>query len=700
MSFLRLHHWLSLIVAIVLIVATPSLSGNQETAPTISIDTDDNGLFLEWESNVGTAYWLESAKDMKVWQEEVGVRIGTDTILRWYLNDDPPAHFFRLTSQISLLGESFDSDPQPRGWQAVSQSQEIFPNTDWPTTGVAVPDESLWQSPPLALSGGEYFRVDFQYRGNGKAWLSTRAFNLNLDWGRYPSVDADGGQLLENDTESWNAQADWKEGIFISRTSKHALTTALELWGEGAEFDNVVVTKLSKKDALMWADIFYAQLPALNYSPPPNRHTHLSRTFSLLQNGGPVRILFVGDSLMQDSANSMLDLLLERRFPGIDVEIQAATGQGTGINKWNDDTNFDWPDQDLDLDQAIIEQRPDLILLGGISNNFTDWNTSYRELIQKIRSRSVTLWGSSPDIILMTGPPFYSPEGNYNTDLEIIADEEDVAFLDLYSAVKNQLSGNLQLSDLMRDAHHANTYGKQFFGRILLSWFEPEPVAAFQYTSAETIVVEERFINEQLSWEHAGTIIVNGELRAAQGTQWSQAVLPLANEIPMSDRICNFYWEMRTDPAAGQDASALHPKLHVPREAERFEQISLNSIIRASWFYMFYVDPGYLVDHPHERHPRAINGFFSDAATSEKFRIRTQPIDEDTLLAEFHYYDQATGQWSDFIDVFLPERSVDIIIDIADDLEGYSTIRSLNFMFPHPVASVQATALTWEPIDN
>lgn len=675
-----------------------SASGMSAAELQVDIDHSSVDTELRWQGSDGTAYWLESASDLSTWQTEPGVTLGTAGALSRQVDDSAPTAFYRLTAQAWELGEAFSSDPQTRGWSTVSSAQEIFPDQAWPGTGVATSGTQIWQSPPMTLAPGSYFRVDFQHRGSGSAWVASRAFNSGLNWGRYPSSHADSGQLLENDTESWSANSNWADEVFISRTSEHATTTAIELWGQGIDFDNVVVTALSREAALEWADHIYGHMPALSYTPPVGRHQYLSETLSLLQNGDPLKVIFVGDSLMQDAANSMLDVLLERRFPGSTIEIQAATGQGTGINKWNDDASYDWPDQDLDLDNAVIEQRPDLVLLGGISNNFTDWDTSFRELIGKIRTRSIARWGSAPDILIMTGPPFYSPQGTYNADLATIASEEGVAFLDLYSAVLSYVTPSFTISDLQRDTYHANTFGKQLFGRILLEWFEPEPVAAFHYASSETIVLEQQFSDNPQGWEHSQTLFQNGELIAVDDTRWSQAVLPLDAALPMTDRICNFYWEMRTDPAAGEDVSALHPKLHVTNEESRFEQISLNTIIRAAWFWMFYVDPGFLVAHPHERHPRAIPGFFSDSVTTEKFRIRTQPVDSNTLLAQFQYYDPTTEQWSNFVDALRPERSVDILIDISNDLEGYSTIRGLNFMFPHAVSSVQATALTWEPI--
>jgi hypothetical protein len=155
---------------------------------------------------------------------------------------------------------------------------------------------------------------------------------------------------------------------------------------------------------------------------------------------------------------------------------------------------------------------------------------------------------------------------------------------------------------------------------------------------------------------------------------------------------------MRTDPAAGEDESALHIKLHVTQEPERLEQISINSLLRASYFYMFYIDPGYLIESPHERRPASTPGFFADAEKTEKFRIQTRPVDSETLLAKFQYYDESISEWAEFVDRFEPEQSIDILIDIEADMEGYSTIRGLSFMFPHAAASVQATALTWEAL--
>lgn len=110
---------------------------------------------------------------------------------------------------------------------------------------------------------------------------------------------------------------------------------------------------------------------------------------------------------------------------------------------------------------------------------------------------------------------------------------------------------------------------------------------------------------------------------------------------------------------------------------------------------MFYVDPGYLMDHPHERHPAPIPGIFDDPMKTHQFRIQTHLVDSQTLLAKFQYYDKATALWSDFVDRFQPTRSVDILIDIAADLEGFSSMRGMSLMFPHAVASVQTTAVSW-----
>lgn len=546
-----------------------------QIAPTASIVHTGSGAEIQWDGTPNTAYWVETSTGLTDWNELPEVALGGAGVLSRSIDVLSTDTFYRINSKPSILGEAFDSDPRGKGWRLINQAREIFPTGGWTAAESLRPGAYIWQSAEFTIPASRYFRVDFSHRGTGSLTVASQAFNPSLNWGRYPSIHATDGQLLEGDTSIRSTGTAWQRAVFVSRQSRHATTTAVQLSGTGVEIDNVVVTALSDAEALAWADAVYAQMPALNYQPPSGRHENLSRTLSRLQTGQPLRILFVGDSLMQDSANSTLDLLLERRFPGSTVEIQAATGQGTGINKWNDDPNYNWPDQDLDVDHAIIEQQPDLVLLGGISNNFTNWNTSFPELITKIRTRSIARWGSAPDIMLLTGPPFYSPQNNYNTDLSLLAENESTAFLDLYAVVDAYVAnagGSLSITDLKRDAYHANSLGKQLFGRVLLEWLEPEPSPLFRYADDESVVMQQSFAVDPAGWSHAQTLVQNGELVATPGGRWSEAVFDLDQAIPLTECVCNFYWEMRTDRAAGEDISALHIKMHVTRDPARFSK--------------------------------------------------------------------------------------------------------------------------------
>ncbi|MEM9158393.1 MAG: hypothetical protein AAGB46_05030 [Verrucomicrobiota bacterium] len=217
----------------------------------------------------------------------------------------------------------------------------------------------------------------------------------------------------------------------------------------------------------------------------------------------------------------------------------------------------------------------------------------------------------------------------------------------------------------------------------------------FKLDAEEGLLFEHAFSLNPTGWQLGKTQMADGALSTSEETRWAEAVLPILPTLDLAQATYTFYWESSTDPSKGQDPSALHIKLRLTEDPNRREQLSFNALTRAANnFYMFYIDPGFEMEYPHVRHPRPPRGFFSDKEVSHQFRIRISPIDHNKLSAVFNYWDKEQKAWSEFQDSKKPPKPQSFEVDIAKDLEGFSEIKAINFMFPHAAAKVTATALT------
>jgi hypothetical protein len=387
-----------------------------------------------------------------------------------------------------------------------------------------------WRSPSFDVDPLGYVRLSFRARldpsvavtaASGQPFnknnLSFVSINPAATWNLDPSnVGPSGGDLIADDFTSLIHLTDqWTNQVFYSRAQANAKSMAVQLRGTDVPFfmDDIRIESVSNRaDVATWADQIWAGRSfssALNGPPPltlnltsdqqSEQQNRLVRTLSKLKAGEPVRIVLVGDSIVNDTSNSAFDVLLERQFPGSSVSVITAVGGGTGLDQWNP-RNDTYPfisstsyNGALNFNDAVVEQRPDLVLLGGISTpgNLTGFS-AFQAIIDKLRSQSVLgRLGYRPDILLATGAfgtqwqNWYSStqlnatRNDYRGNLLRIANQNNVAFLDLAGIWGDYLiaSQNATTSAAMitpesrngywRDAIHANTFGKQILGRAL-----------------------------------------------------------------------------------------------------------------------------------------------------------------------------------------------------------------------------------------
>lgn len=218
----------------------------------------------------------------------------------------------------------------------------------------------------------------------------------------------------------------------------------------------------------------YREMPSLAYSPPAGRWKHLPRTRQRIAGGESLRVVMLGDSIINDLSRSCWDLVLEKRVAGLEIEKITSVRGSTGC--W-------WYRKGLRVETFVLDWDPDLVIIGGIS---------HREDIESIRQVVGRIQRSSKaEVLLMTGA-FGTIDPNddeawqriverdaddYGMRLKALAAELEVGFLDLRKPwAKYIRSSEASVDDFHRDAVHANPKGEQVIGRILARFLNPSEV--------------------------------------------------------------------------------------------------------------------------------------------------------------------------------------------------------------------------------
>ena len=257
-------------------------------------------------------------------------------------------------------------------------------------------------------------------------------------------------------------------------SKKHVVLLSLLAAASAAAADDGYILRQNER-TLEQIEAAYAQMPPLCYSPSANRWDRLGRTRERLAKGGLLRIVMLGDSIVNDTSRSAWDLVLMQRHPNCRIEKVTSVRGSTGC--W-------WYKGPGRVQKFVLDHDPDLVIIGGISQR--DDLASIRDVIGQIRDKS------SPDILLMSGAfgsvdPFDQPQwrriidphcfSDYRKGLEGLAGKLNAGFLDMEAhwAIYIRNSGR-ELDWFKRDPIHANERGEQILGRILANYLSLNPV--------------------------------------------------------------------------------------------------------------------------------------------------------------------------------------------------------------------------------
>lgn len=232
---------------------------------------------------------------------------------------------------------------------------------------------------------------------------------------------------------------------------------------------------MGKLKPIELADTLLLQLEPLDYTPPKTRWQWVPKTIARLRDGGTLRIVMLGDSIVNNIQSSGFNLLIERAYPGSKIEKIVSVRGSTGC----------WYYQEPEhLKEYVLRHAPDLLMIGGISQ---------RGDVEAIRSVIRQTRAALPEVevIVMTDvfgakgtiDPYDpktaaepDPDGTgYRDRLYKMALEERVEYINLTQPWARFLAASKQpLGAFMSDAVHANARGCQLVGRLLELYFAPD----------------------------------------------------------------------------------------------------------------------------------------------------------------------------------------------------------------------------------
>jgi lysophospholipase L1-like esterase len=218
-------------------------------------------------------------------------------------------------------------------------------------------------------------------------------------------------------------------------------------------------------------DAIYAGMDPIRYQPPAGRFENIPKTMGRLRDGGDLRMVLLGDSIMGNTTASSFELLLMRDYPKCKIVKIASLRSSTGCKYYREENR---------VQEYVLKHNPDLLVIGGISNGGDA--EAVRSVIRQVRDKK-----PETEVLLLT-PVFgalkdehirtYTREidtttSNFRFNLQKVAAEEKCAFFDMTGPwwAYIQESGKTY-GWFMGDAVHANDRGCQIIGRLLEIWFK------------------------------------------------------------------------------------------------------------------------------------------------------------------------------------------------------------------------------------
>jgi hypothetical protein len=377
-----------------------------------------------------------------------------------------------MSKRAPIYAFDFKSDPGTAGWTFTASNNE-GKQSYVADMGWYADKGGTLSGPRIKVTGNpwQFYRITFRGKSEVEGYYAV------FFW------DKDEKMLADDIYSSVYPSARWVDNDVVVRGREGAATFTVNFISrQQMPVCDLVVTPIAAAEAAACADKLYATLPPLDYTAPPARWALIPKTLAKLEQGGPLRVVMLGDSIINDTSNSNWDALVKRLYPKAEIRVITSVRGGTGCWHYRTDANFK---------SYVLDRKPDLLVIGGISNSDRDGVNgieSIREVIKKAREQI------GCEILLMSGPVAadWRPQDPTNPDaplpkqepppmaglyvqMQALARELQVEYLDMHTPWHKYLgSSGKPWEWFHRDTVHADDRGKQVLARLIERYFAPK----------------------------------------------------------------------------------------------------------------------------------------------------------------------------------------------------------------------------------
>ncbi|MFZ4508978.1 MAG: SGNH/GDSL hydrolase family protein [Fimbriimonas sp.] len=212
-----------------------------------------------------------------------------------------------------------------------------------------------------------------------------------------------------------------------------------------------------------------ADMPAGTFAKVKHDRKPLGKTFRRLRSGGDLRLVAMGDSIVNDTMRSGWVGLLGAAYPKAKIEATVYVRGGGGCQHYRENDR---------IRQYVVPLKPDVVLIGGISQRSVE---DIRVVIGQLRAELPKV-----EILLFTGAfgpadprdptalaaAAYSGSGSYGVALRAMAKEQNCAYFDLTTSwAQYVVSSKEHPYRFYRDVIHANEFGEQVLAKAMMSFW-------------------------------------------------------------------------------------------------------------------------------------------------------------------------------------------------------------------------------------
>ena len=261
----------------------------------------------------------------------------------------------------------------------------------------------------------------------------------------------------------------------LDRKAEHEIVVKIASAGTarmgGFLLNGTVADAFAGMDTLQKIDAIYAAMDPLKFTPPAGRFANIPKTMKKLREGGELRMVLLGDSIMGNTSGSSFELLLMRDYPKCKLIKIASLRSSTGCKYYKEENR---------VQDYVLKHNPDLLVIGGISNGGDA--EAVRSVIQQTRAKQpgvevlllTPVFGAMRDEHIKTWTrEIDTTRPNFRWNMQKVAAEEHCAFFDMTGPWWQYIQDSGKTPGwFMGDAVHANARGCQIIGRLLEIWFK------------------------------------------------------------------------------------------------------------------------------------------------------------------------------------------------------------------------------------